>query len=131
TAIQRIYARNRLKLLDGPQVLPQVVSSLRVGDWAASTMTGEIFCRFGLDLKHASPFAVTALIEFANGHLGYTPTRYSFELGGYETWHSRHAFGTYNCGDEMVALAAQELRELWLQQDRDRIAAAQQRSFAP
>jgi hypothetical protein len=87
--IARHYATERLELLKFPDTLPQVVSSLRVGDWAASTLTGEIFCQFGLDVKHASPFPVTALIELANGYGGYTPTRYSYALGAYETWLAR------------------------------------------
>jgi len=131
TEVQRYYARNWLKLLDSPRTLPQVVSTLRVGDWAAATMTGEIFCQYGIDLKYASPFAVTALIELANGHMGYTPTRYSFVLGGYETWHSGHAFGDYNCGHEMVAMAARGLRELWLKKNTTKIEAANKRSFGP
>jgi hypothetical protein len=45
----------------------------------------------GLDLKNASPFPVTALIELANGYGGYVPTRVDYDLGGYEI--HRHKAG--------------------------------------
>lgn len=113
SAQQRIYAAERLALLEYPDTLPQSVTSLRVGDWAASTLTGEIFCQFGIDLRYASPYGVTALIELANGYSGYIPTRYSYALGGYETWLARSAFAQEGSGEEMIAIAARQLRELW------------------
>lgn len=122
--ISRSYALERLHLLDYPDTMPQIVSCLRVGDWAAGTFTGEMFCQFGIDLKFASPFAVTAFIELANGYGAYVPTRYSNVLGGYETWLARSAFATPGSGEEMVALAANMLRELWLENDEEKIQAA-------
>lgn len=111
--VERNYARGRLALLKWPDELPKVVQSLRVGDWAASTMTGEIFCQFGLDLKHASPFSTTALIELANGYGGYVATRYSYELGGYETRLSQSVFAKPGSGEAMVAIATAQLQRLW------------------
>jgi len=131
SVIERHYATERLALLQFPDTLPQVVSSLRVGDWAASTLTGEIFCQFGLDVKYASPFPVTALIELANGYGGYTPTRYSYALGAYETWLCRSAFAAPGSGEEMVAIAARQLHDLWLENDQAQIAAARKRSLYP
>jgi hypothetical protein len=129
--ISRHYATERLALLEFPDTMSQVVSSLRVGDWAASTLTGEIFCQFGLDVKHASPFPVTALIELANGYGAYTPTRYSYALGAYETWLCRSAFAAPGSGEEMVAIAARQLHDLWLENDAEKIQAARKRSFNP
>lgn len=113
SARERIYAAERLALLEYPETLPQSVTSLRVGKWAASTLTGEVFCQFGIDLRYASPYEVTALIELANGYCGYLPTRYSYVLGGYETWLARSAFAEKGSGEEMIAIAARQLRELW------------------
>jgi hypothetical protein len=129
--ISRHYATERLKLLEFPDTLPQVVSSLRVGDYAASTLTGEIFCQFGLDVKHASPFPVTALIELANGYGGYTPTRYSYALGAYETWLARSAYAAPGSGEEMIAIAARQLHDLWLENDDEKIEAARVTSHDP
>ena len=107
------YGRERLLLLEWPDAIPMVVQAVRVGDFGAATMTGEMFCRHGLDLKHASPFPVTALIELANGYGGYVPTMVDYQLGGYETWLARSAFAKPGTGEEMVVQAANELRRLF------------------
>ncbi|MBM3860806.1 MAG: hypothetical protein FJ395_14300 [Verrucomicrobia bacterium] len=111
--VDRLYAKEQLALLKWPDEIPMVIQSLRVGGFAASTFPGEVFCRHGLDLKHASPFPVTAFIELANGYSGYTPTRVDYDLGGYETRLARSAYATPFTGEEMVALAAMQLRKLW------------------
>ena len=100
-------------MLKWPDELPIGIQRLRVGHFAASTFPGEMFCRHGLDLKRASPFPVTAFIELANGFSGYTPTRVDYDLGGYETWLARSAFAAPFSGEEMVAVAAMELRTLF------------------
>ena len=110
--IDRLYGRERLELLKWPDSIPMVIQSMRVGDFGAATMPGEIFCRFGLDLKHASPFPVTGLIELANGYGGYVPTRVDYELGGYETWLARSAWAAPGTGEEMVVIASNGLRSL-------------------
>jgi hypothetical protein len=111
--IDRLYAKEQLELLKWPDEIPMVIQALRVGDWGAGTSTGEIFCRFGLDLKNASPFPVTALIELANGYGGYIPTRVDYDLGGYETRLARSAYAAPYTGDEMVAVAAMGLRKIF------------------
>lgn len=110
--VDRLYGRERIELLNWPDTIPMVIQTLRIGDFGAATMTGEIFCRFGLDLKYASPFSVTALIELANGYGGYVPTRVDYELGGYETWLARSAWAAAGTGEEMVAIASTGLRLL-------------------
>ncbi|MCX6909034.1 MAG: hypothetical protein NTY01_13470, partial [Verrucomicrobia bacterium] len=111
--VDRLYGKERLELLKWPDEVPMVVQSLRVGEFAASTFPGEMFCRLGLDVKHASPFPVTAFIELANGYSCYTPTRVDYDLGGYETWLARSAYAAPFTGEEMVAVAAMQLRKLW------------------
>ena len=111
--VERSYGRERLLLLEWPDAVPMVVQTIRVGGFAAATMTGEIFCRHGLDLKHASPFPVAALIELANGYGGYVPTMVDYQLGGYETWLARSAFAKPGTGEEMVVQAATDLRRLF------------------
>ena len=111
--VDRLYGKERLELLKWPDEIPMILQSLRVGGFAASTFPGEMFCRLGLDLKHASPFPVTAFIELANGYSCYTPTRVDYDLGGYETWLARSAYAAPFTGEEMVAVAAMQLRKLW------------------
>jgi hypothetical protein len=112
TARDLRYSVEPLELMKWPDVMPKVVQSLRVGDWAASAFPGEIFCQFGLNLKDASPFGVTALIDLANGYCGYIPTLYSHTLGGYETWLCRSSFAKPGTGEDMIALATAQLRKL-------------------
>lgn len=111
--IDRLYGTERLELLKWPDEVPMVLQSLRVGGFGASTFPGEVFCRHGLDLKNASPFPVTAFIELANGYSGYTPTRADYDLGGYETMLARSAYAAPFTGEEMVTVAAMQLRKLW------------------
>ncbi len=110
----RGYARARLNLAEeGGETQSKVIASLRVGDWAASTFPGEMFCQFGIDLKFASPFPVTAFLELTNGYSGYVATHYSYLLGGYETWHGGSAFARPGSGEEMLRLAITQLHELY------------------
>jgi hypothetical protein len=110
--ITRAYARERLILLEWPDEFPVWMQALRVGDFASVSAPGEMFCRLGMDVKHASPFPVTAPIELANGYCGYVPTQTDYVLGGYETELARSAFAAPGSGEAMVVTAAKLLREL-------------------
>ena len=83
-----------------------------MGDFASVAMPGEMFCRFGMDIKHASPFPITATIDLANGYSGYMATQTDYALGGYETKLARSAFAAPGAGEAMVVTAAKLLREL-------------------
>lgn len=109
---ERIYARERLALLEWPDEFLMQVQALRIGDFAAVTTSAQMFCRFGLDLKYASPFPVTATIEHANGCGGYVATRADYVLGSYETELARSSFAMPGTGENIVALGTQLLREL-------------------
>jgi hypothetical protein len=110
--VTRAYARERLILLGWPDEFPVEVQALRVGDFASVAMPGEMFCRLGMDVKHASPFPVTATLDLANGYSGYMPTQTDYVLGGYETELARSAFAAPGAGEAMVVTAAKLLREL-------------------
>lgn len=63
------------------------VCALRVGDWAAVGLPGEILTEIGLQIKQRSPFETTAVISLANHSVGYVSTARGHEEGGYEpTW---------------------------------------------
>ena len=50
--------------------------------WAAPV---ELFCEISLNIRHRSPYEHTFYFGYANGWLGYLPTRQAYHEGGYET----------------------------------------------
>lgn len=54
---------------------------------------GELFSEIGLNLKLASPFKHLMVCTYANGVVGYLPTRITFEKGGYEPYVSCLFYG--------------------------------------
>ena len=91
--------------------LPAEVHAMRIGDLGVVGLPGEIFCEHGLNIKDASPFEATMVVELANEWHGYIPTRKAFDQGGYETKH-RSAKLCEGAGDMMVAAALDLLDEL-------------------
>jgi hypothetical protein len=49
----------------------------------------ETYDSTGRAIKRASPFALTMVMELANGCSGYLPPPDQFELGGCTTWRAR------------------------------------------
>ncbi len=50
--------------------------------WAAPV---ELFCEISMNIRNRSPFEHTFYFGYANGWLGYLPTRQAYREGGYET----------------------------------------------
>lgn len=79
-------AREVLRLVDlGSDDVRCEVQVVRLGEALIAAVPGELFCRFGLALKHASPARVTLVVGYANGYVGYLAGKEDYELGGYET----------------------------------------------
>jgi hypothetical protein len=83
--------------------LPMEVQAFRLSDEAAIVgLPGEIFVELGLEIKKASPFSTTLVVELCNDAPGYVPTKKAFAEGSYETLNSRVKPG----GGEMLVKAA-------------------------
>jgi hypothetical protein len=108
-----IYAGEARHLAAGPSEVETWVQALRIGDLGIAALSGEVFCRLGLDLKAAAPGRPTMLIELANDYSGYIPTRIAFEEGGYETWAARSSKLVSETGERMVATAVELLGGLF------------------
>lgn len=79
------YAREILLMASQPgggESIP--MTALRIGDMAAVTLPGEVFCRIGLNIKQASPFGHTVVMGLSQDFCGYIPDRKAFCEGGYE-----------------------------------------------
>ncbi len=86
------YARETVKLADWPAKKEIKLQALRIGDFAIATTPCETYGSTGLAIKQASPFALTMVMELANGCNGYLPPPDQFELGGYTTWRARSSY---------------------------------------
>ncbi|GAB4127957.1 neutral/alkaline non-lysosomal ceramidase N-terminal domain-containing protein [Thermopirellula anaerolimosa] len=87
------------------------VQVITLGDdlaWVA--LPGEVFVTLGLNIKAASPFRHTFVVELANGSLGYIPHRSAYAEGQYEAISARCAEGS---GELLVAQVVEMLKELY------------------
>ncbi len=83
---------------------------------ALVALPGEIFCALGLAIKRDSPFSHTMTVGYANGCVGYIPTREAFEEGGYEPAQAFCLYGLQpfdpSVGERLTEEAVKLLREL-------------------
>ena len=86
------YARETVKMADWPAKKEIKLQALRIGDFAIGTSPCETYGSTGLAIKQASPFALTMVMELANGCNGYLPPPDQFPLGGYTTWRARSSY---------------------------------------
>jgi hypothetical protein len=110
--MERVFARERLLLLDYPDVIEMPMLAWRIGDWAMATFTGQMFAQCALDVRYASLFETTAIVELANGWGGYVGRRMDYLLGGYEMQLARSSFTMPGAGEEMLCEAIINLRKL-------------------
>src|SRR5690625_1816334 len=95
----------------GPWTLPLEIQVLSLGeDVAIVGLPGEVFVELGLEIKAASPFRTTIILELTNRHIAYVPTEDAFDQGDYETVNSRLAPGG---GELMVDSAIRQLNDLY------------------
>ena len=107
--VDELYARERIFVNEWEATRTTPIQAFRIGDCGVGALTGEIFCQFGIDLKEASPFESTFIIELANDYTGYVPTPIGHEHGGYETWLARSSYLAPDAGGQMVDAALQLL----------------------
>jgi len=105
TAYKILAVRRR-----GGETMPLEVQVFRLGeDLAVVGLPGEVFVDLGLQIKRASPFAVTLVIELCQDAPGYIPTSKAFAEGSYETVNSRIQSGS---GEKMAEAAVRLLKQL-------------------
>ncbi|MDD5705012.1 MAG: neutral/alkaline non-lysosomal ceramidase N-terminal domain-containing protein [Kiritimatiellae bacterium] len=83
------WARNTLEQQRqgiGPKVVPLTVRALTLGPLALVAIPAELFAETGIRIKRTSPYPFTCVLGYADGVVGYLPTRAAMREGGYETW---------------------------------------------
>ena len=85
-------ARKGLDALRGDTPVPPVAAELTALRLSQSvgviTAPGEIFTEIGQSIVARSPFRHTLYATYANGTIGYVPTRAAYAEGGYEVTHA-------------------------------------------
>ena len=109
---RHIYAKETLDLAQWPATVQAPVQALRIGDMAIATLPGEAFTELGLAIRKQSPFALTMMIELANGYYGYIPTAEGHRQGGYETWRAKSAYLAAGTGEQLVEAAVRCLKKV-------------------
>lgn len=69
--------------------LPIEVQVIALNQVALVSLPGEIFVEIGQRLAESSPFSTTLAVGYANGAIGYVPTREEVPHGGYEVLQAR------------------------------------------
>jgi len=85
---------------------------IRLGDTALVCLPAELFVEIGLNIKAASPFPHTFIVELANGSISYIPTDAELERGGYEVDLASKVYGLYTLKPGVQALVETAAREL-------------------
>lgn len=75
--------------------LPTVVQCFDLGPIAIIAIPGEAFVEFGIEAKRLAALAGrhAAVVAYANGDIGYVPTRAAYAKGGYEVEHAYKYYG--------------------------------------
>jgi hypothetical protein len=93
-----------------PSEIRAEIQSLRVNELALVAIPGELFLELGLEIERRSPFPVTRVVGYANGHIGYIPTGEAYHGDGYEARRTLLAAGE---GEKWVVEAVSCLKALW------------------
>jgi hypothetical protein len=81
------WAKETIKFLRSkkpPSTAPLKVQLLKFGDAVIVALAAEAFCEIGMRIKENSKAKYTLVVGYANGAVGYLPTKAAFAEGGYE-----------------------------------------------
>ena len=98
-------AERIVRLENGPESFPFLLSALKIGDLVFAGVGGEPFTELGNRICEASPFKETVLCALTNSAGGYIPTRKAYEEGGYEARSSSLRPG----GDDIIVEGMSQL----------------------
>jgi hypothetical protein len=111
----KIYARERELVAQERAkrpVVPCEVQAIRIGGLAIVTNGAEFFCQLGLDIKAASRFDHTWVVNLANQWIGYVATPSAYYAGGYEPRTARSAKMAPSAGQSLVEASLAALKHI-------------------
>ncbi|MGI5819278.1 MAG: hypothetical protein ACOX9R_14410 [Armatimonadota bacterium] len=103
--------------LDG-KIADVPVQVLRFGELMIVGLPGEIFTKWGMEIKHWSPLPWTIVVELANDALGYIPTTDQAMRGGYGAKPILSRRLIADAGRQITDWAQVAMWEVWEGEDR-------------
>lgn len=117
---EQVYAKETILLSQMPKTVEAEIQVIAINNLAIVALPGEIFVEIGLEIKQASPFEHTFVVELGNGWIGYIPTAKAFTEGtktGYETQFARSSKSVPETGDRMRDTAIKLLKHIHTELD--------------
>lgn len=107
-----------LPILGVDEKVSAPVCALACGRFAIVGLPGEVFVQLGAEIRSRSPFPVTLIVGYANGDIGYVPTRSAYPEGGYEVDDAYRYYGypaplAPEAGEMMVETGVECLNDCW------------------
>ncbi|MEM2885307.1 MAG: hypothetical protein QXF24_04375 [Thermoproteota archaeon] len=111
------FARDAILLNERNRFEPSVpceIQAIQIGPVVFVSNPAELFCQLGLEIKAASNFPYTFVVELANGCVGYVPTEEAMgpRGGGYEVRMGMHSKLVPSAGRKIVEASIELLRKL-------------------
>ncbi len=103
---------SRLDLQEQTDVLPTEVHMIRLGTIAIATNPFELFLDYGNQIRARSAAEQTFLVQIANGHEGYLPTKKAEQGGHYSAFISSGKVG-HQGGEQLVRQTLTGIRALF------------------
>ncbi len=110
------FARDVILLNERNKFEPSVsceIQAIQIGPAVFVSSPAELFCQLGLEIKSASHFPYTFVIELANGCIGYVPTEDAMgpQGGGYEARMGMHSKLVPSAGKRIVEASIELIRK--------------------
>jgi len=111
-----VFARDIILLNEIKKFEPTVnceLQAIQIGPAVFISNPAELFCQLGLEIKSASNFPYTFVVELANGCIGYVPTEEAMgpSGGGYEARMGMHSFLIPSAGRKIVEESISLIKE--------------------
>ena len=98
--------RTRAKLIAQGKTTESIpFTAVSIGDIGFAAAPYEMFDTNGMEIRKDSPYSMTFICGYTNGHMGYIPSALAYPNGGYEVYVTHYRPGS---GEEF----AQELVRL-------------------